>query len=233
MNPIKIRSKTFLLIYKKLINKELILDFLKKQLKIENDDDWGYIVKQELLLNSCGFTVVYIDIRFKPYMTISKISFYIDNEMVEPKVYVWNSDFLLRSILTFCGKFDSCEILTNYDEKMILENVIELKCCKFYDSVEKTDTEKVDENIDTTYDKITDLMTERQIVRFMNHYESLVKMSKDVARKENLGKMSLKLNNMLNFKNNYRLTEEQLLLIDESRNIIKRMKSELNRNDDA
>lgn len=220
----KIRSKTFVLIYKKSLNKKLLIDFLRERIEIKNDNDWNYVVKLEHYLNGKTHTIVYCDIASKPYLPVSKVTFYSDEGIFKPEVYVWNSSHLLQYVLTFCGAFDFEKISTNYSKETILENVKELKH-------EETHVIENASEIETTLETQTNSikgsvnpMGEKQIILFMKHYEALVTLSQSEKDENTINLMSRKLNNMLNFKNKHDLTEGQMELIAEARTLIRKIK---------
>lgn len=273
MNPTKIRSKTFVLVYKKALDIESLRDFLQKQMKIENECDWNFVIKQEHYLNGETHTIVYCSIEFKPYLPTSKLYFHLNNVQVEPDILVWNNDYLLRYVLTFCGKFDFDRISTNFDNATIIKNVIEIKHCDCnnheinntdnaiisvntnYDSgdlenvIESVIEKSVDNNIKGEIDernnrminqeildtntkeeekqKSFDLMEEKQIARFMKHYDSIVTLSKCPVEDSIVNQMKLKLNNMKNFKYTYTLTQDQLNLISNGTAMLKEAKDKL------
>jgi len=70
-------------------------------------------------------------------------------------------------------------------------------------------------------------MGEKQIVRFMAHYQAIVSLSQSSIDENVVAMMKLKLNNMQNFKYKHDLTEEQLQLMNRGRDLIKEVKDKL------
>jgi hypothetical protein len=227
MSQFKIRSKTFVLIYKSLLNKEELIDFLRTQMKIKTEDDWKYVIKLEEYQTGDTNTVVFCDLTYKPYFLVEKFRFPNSSNGVQPEVLVWNSTHLLKYILTFCGDFDFDCISTNFERTTLIESAKLLKHkinCVNENNV-NVDAHTIFESIDNKKSILaTNFMSDKQIEKFMRHYENLLKLSESPLKKGVLGLMNLKLNNMLNFKNKHDLTSDQMALISSSRDLIKKVK---------
>jgi hypothetical protein len=81
-NPIRLRSKTYLLQYAITNEKKRLKIFLEKVFKINADSDWRYVIKEENYSNTSSKTIVFIDLTSKSDVYSSKLDFPIDNNIV-------------------------------------------------------------------------------------------------------------------------------------------------------
>ena len=200
-NPSKIRSKEFILIYKNCLDLEILTEQIRAALNIKCDRDWLYLARIKKLRNEKTETILYCKLTFKPYMGLGKTQFEHKGSLLTPSVYAWGSDFLLKSVLTYCDSFDTTSVLTNFDEKTLLDNVVLLHSdCNSIPSpklnVAKHKSDKLSMNSkqgDQYYKHYNSLLTNlkkttvsadlildcQRILGAMNNYRSLYKLTKD------------------------------------------------------
>lgn len=73
--PIRLRSRTFILVYPNVDSLNLLYEHLRVTLGIESDENWTYLLKIEQLVNEQKNVIGYIELSFSLDIYSSKLTY--------------------------------------------------------------------------------------------------------------------------------------------------------------